>query len=115
GLYNLCNDRQGYGATRDGSFSELLVAEPRVLHRIPDGVPFESAAMTEPFAVAFNAIVERASVKTGDLVVVQGAVTIGILSMLMARLSGADTVVVLGTAVDEYRLSRARELGADHV
>lgn len=115
GLYNLCPTREGYGATRDGAFSELLLAEPRVLHRIPEGVSFESAAMTEPFAVAFNAVVERARVKTGDLVVVQGAGTIGILSMLMANLSGADTTVVLGTGIDGHRLSMARELGADHV
>ncbi len=114
GLYNLCQERQGYGATRDGAFSELLAAEPRVLHRIPEGVSFEAAAMTEPFAVAFNAVVERASVKTGDLVVVQGAGTIGILSMLMARLSGANTVVVLGTGIDGHRLSKALELGADY-
>ncbi|HRN28245.1 MAG TPA: zinc-binding dehydrogenase [Terrimesophilobacter sp.] len=71
--------------------------------------------MTEPFAVAFNAVVERARVKTGDLVVIQGAGTIGILSMLMAKLSGANTTVVLGTNIDEHRLAKASELGADHV
>lgn len=114
GRYNLCQEREGYGATRDGAFSELMIAEPRVLHRIPEGVPFESAAMTEPFAVAYNAIVERASVKPGDLVVIQGAGAIGILSMLMARLSGAGTIVVLGTAIDEHRLAMAHNLGADY-
>lgn len=115
GHYNLCPLREGYGAIRDGAFSELLVAEPRVLHRIPDNVPFESAAMAEPFAVAFNAVVERARVKTGDLVVIQGAGTIGILSLMMAKLSGAGTTVVLGTGIDGHRLERAHELGADHV
>jgi len=115
GLYNLCPSREGYGATRDGAFSELLSAEPRVLHRIPEGVSFDAAAMTEPFAVAFNAVVERARVKTGDLVVIQGAGTIGILSMMMAKLSGANTTVVLGTSIDKHRLARALELGADYV
>jgi alcohol dehydrogenase/L-iditol 2-dehydrogenase len=43
GRYNLCPAREGYGATRDGAFGELLVAEPRVLHRIPDNVSFEQA------------------------------------------------------------------------
>lgn len=114
GRYNLCPKRQGYGATRDGAFGELLLAEPRVLHRIPENVTFEQAALTEPFAVAYNALVERAPVLPGDLVVIQGIGAIGALSLQMARLRGAGTTVVLGTPVDEARLAKARGMGADH-
>jgi L-iditol 2-dehydrogenase len=114
GRYNLCPWREGYGATRDGAFSEYLRAEPRVLHRIPDGVDFEQAALTEPFAVAFNALVERGSVTPGDLVVIQGVGAIGSLALQVARLRGAGTVVVLGTAVDEHRLDLALTAGADY-
>lgn len=114
GRYNLCPYRQGYGATRDGAFAEMLLAEPRVLHRIPENVSFEQAALTEPFAVAFNALVERAEVTPGDLVVIQGAGAIGALCLQIARLRGAGTTVVLGTPVDEQRLRTARELGADY-
>lgn len=113
GRYNLCPSREGYGAIRDGAFGELLLAEPRVLHRIPDNLTFEQAAMTEPFAVAYNAIVERAPLVPGDLVVVQGIGAIGALSLQMARLRGAGTVVVLGTPVDALRLEKALALGAD--
>lgn len=113
GRYNLCPHRQGYGATRDGAFGELLLAEPRVLHRIPDNVTFEQAAMTEPFAVAYNAMVERAPLLPGDLVVIQGIGAIGALSLQMARLRGAGTIVVLGTPVDAHRLEKAIVLGAD--
>lgn len=113
GRYNLCPDREGYGAIRDGAFGELLLAEPRVLHRIPEGVSFEQAAMTEPFAVAYNALVERATVRPGDTVVIQGAGAIGALSMMIARLRGAGQIVVLGTPVDAGRLATLRELGAD--
>jgi L-iditol 2-dehydrogenase len=115
GRYNLCPSRQGYGLRRDGAMAEYVVAEPRVLHRIPDGVGFEAAAMCEPFAVAYNAVVERATVNPGELVVVQGAGAIGILTLQIARLRGAATVVVLGTDIDGYRLETARRLGADHV
>ena len=115
GRYNLCPHREGYGAVRDGAFGELLLAEPRVLHRIPDNVTFEHAAMTEPFAVAYNALVERASVNPGDLVVIQGIGAIGALSLQVARLRGAGTTVVLGTPVDALRLQKALDIGADHV
>lgn len=114
GRYNLCPQREGYGAKRDGAFGELLLAQPRVLHRIPDTVGFEQAAMTEPYAVAYTAVVERADINPGDLVVVQGAGTIGQLTAQMARLRGAGTVVMLGTAIDTARLATARELGVDH-
>jgi len=114
GRYNLCPSRQGYGLARDGAMAEYVVAEPRVLHRIPDGLSFGSAALTEPYAVAYNAVVERAGVKPGSLVVIQGAGTIGINALQVARLSGAATTVVLGTAVDGHRLATARQFGADH-
>jgi L-iditol 2-dehydrogenase len=115
GRYNLCPWREGYGATRDGAFSEYLRAEPRVLHRIPDGVSFEQAALTEPFAVAFNAVVERGNVNPGDLVVIQGVGAIGSLALQVARLRGAGTIVVLGTDIDGHRLEKALEGGADYV
>ncbi|HIY23298.1 MAG TPA: zinc-binding dehydrogenase [Candidatus Brachybacterium merdigallinarum] len=114
GRYNLCPHRQGYGAIRDGAFGELLLAEPRVLHHIPEGVSFEQAALTEPFAVAYNALVERATIRPGDTVVIQGAGAIGALSMMIARLQGAGQIIVLGTPVDSGRLATLREIGADH-
>ena len=114
GRYNLCPQREGYGAIRDGAFSELLLAEPRVLHKIPDNVPFEQACMTEPFAVAYTAIVERTEIKPGDIVVIQGAGTIGQLAAQMARLRGAGTIVMLGVTIDKARLEKAKELGVDY-
>lgn len=114
GRYNLCPHRQGYGAVRDGSFTELVVAEPRVLHRIPDGVGDDAAAMTEPYCVAYNAIVERAPLEPGETVVVQGVGPIGALCVQLARLRGAGTIVALGTDADTGRLETAAALGADH-
>ena len=115
GRYNLCPYREGYGLKRDGGMAEFVLAEPRVLHRIPDNVSFERASMTEPCAVAYNAVVERAKVSPGDLVVIQGVGAIGILSLQIAILSGAGSTVVLGTDVDANRLAKAAEMGADHV
>lgn len=115
GRYNLCPYREGFGNLRDGAFGEYLLAEPRVLHRIPDSVSFEEAALTEPFAVAFNALVERATVNPGDVVVIQGFGAIGALALQIAQLRGAGTTIVLGTNNDELRLQKAKQMGADHV
>lgn len=113
GRYNLCPWRQGYGAIRDGAFCDLVVAEPRVLHRIPEQVADEEAALTEPFAVAFHALVERTTVNPGDTVVVQGVGAIGACAIQVARLRGAATIVALGTDLDTVRLRGALAIGAD--
>lgn len=115
GRYNLCPHREGYGALRDGSMAEYVLAESRTLHRIPDDLQYDVAAMTEPSAVAFNALVERASISPGDVVVVQGVGAIGALAIQIARLRGASAVIALGTGADGARLDLAAAIGATKV
>lgn len=112
GSYNLCPHRLGYGALVDGAFTRYVVARPHILHHLPDNVPFEYAALTEPICVAYNALVEKTTIKPGDLVVIQGPGPIGIMALQVARLNGAGTLVVLGTDADTHRLEVAAELGA---
>ena len=114
GNYNLCPHRLGYGALADGAFTRYVAARPPILHRIPDNVPFEHAALTEPICVAYNALVEKTAMKPGDLVVIQGPGPIGIMALQIARLRGAGTLVVLGTDVDRHRMEVAVELGAHY-
>lgn len=115
GNYNLCPHRKGYGALFDGAFTRYVAARPQILHRIPENVPFEHAALTEPICVAYNALVEKTSMKPGDTVVIQGPGPIGIMALMVAKLRGASTTIVLGTDADEHRLEVAAILGATHV
>ncbi len=114
GDYNLCPERLGYGALIDGSMTNYVAARPQILHRMPEGLSFEYAALTEPVCVAMNALVEKTTIKPGDLTVIQGPGPIGIMALQVARLRGAGPIVVLGTDVDEHRLEVASELGADY-
>ena len=114
GNYNMCPNRLGYGALADGAFTRYVTARPQILHHVPENVPFEHAALTEPICVAYNALVEKTQMKPGDLVVIQGPGPIGIMALQVARLRGAGTLVVLGTDVDADRLAVAAELGADY-
>lgn len=115
GNYNLCPHRKGYGNQIDGSMTRWVAARPQILHRIPENVTFEQAALTEPFCVAYNALVEKTSpIKPGELVVIQGVGAIGMNALQIARLRGAGTLVALGTDIDAQRLQVAAELGADY-
>ena len=111
GDYNLCPERKGFGYGINGGMADYVCVPERCLHPIPDTLPFERAALTEPCCVGYNAVAVKSNVKPGDIVVILGPGPIGLLCAEMARLSGAGTLIVTGTAQDESRLAAARELG----
>jgi 2-desacetyl-2-hydroxyethyl bacteriochlorophyllide A dehydrogenase len=97
----------------EGAFTEhLLVRDARVgdsLLPIPDDLPYEIAALTEPLAVALHGV-NRAQAKAGDKVVVFGCGPIGLGMVLWLVDRGVTDVVALDLASE--RLARAKALGA---
>ncbi len=103
GLYNLDKDRKGFGYGVNGAMTKFVKVPSRCLHRVPDGVPIENAALTEPCCVAYNAVINNASIKPGDRVLVLGPGPIGILCGIFAKMAGADTAIK-GLVSDSSRL-----------
>jgi L-iditol 2-dehydrogenase len=112
GLYNLDPNRLGFGAGVNGAMTKFVKVPERILHRIPHQLPFETAALTEPCCVAYNATCGNARINPGDAVAVIGPGPIGLLCALMAKVAGAGDLVVIGTPGDARRLEVAKELGA---
>lgn len=115
GLYNLDPGRLGFGYGVDGAMAPYVKVPGRCLHHVPGALAIERAALTEPCCVAYNAVCVNSRVQPGDSVAVIGPGPIGLLCAMMARLSGAGHLVVVGTAVDAKRLEVAVQLGADTV
>lgn len=115
GQYNVCPQRKGFGYGVNGAMTTYVVARKELLHRIPDGVSFEEAALTEPAAVAYNAVVEKSHPRPGDLAVVIGPGPIGLMALQVVRMFTPAHVIVVGLARDEARLELARHLGADQI
>ena len=113
GQYNLCPNRLGFGYGLDGAMADYVRVPSRCLHHVPDHVPFEDAAMTEPGCVACNAVIELSRIDPGDTVVVMGPGTIGLMVLQMCRLSSPGKLVLVGTSRDTDRLAVGRALGAD--
>ena len=114
GRINLCDDRRVLGVScgeyrRDGAFAELAAVPQRILHRLPDGVSFVHAAMTEPLAVAFHAV-RRLPIAFDAAAVVVGAGMIGLLAL--QALAQAGCRVVAAVDIDARRRGRALALGA---
>src|SRR6056297_428092 len=81
GRYNLSDNRQVMGVSpkefkRHGAFADLVAVPQHILHKIPDGVSFNEAAMVEPIAVAAHAI-NVSGLKPGDSAVVVGTGMVG--------------------------------------
>lgn len=112
GRYNMCSKRLAYGVNLNGGFTKYVAVREEVVHRLPDNVSFIAGALTEPLACCVHAIVERAEVSVGDIIVVSGPGPIGILAAQVAKSAGA-TVVIYGTSRDKKRLSLAARIGID--
>lgn len=100
---------QGIGQTLQGGFAEQLAAPPSSLHRIPDAVSIEHAALTEPLAVAIHGL--RLAHAGAEPAVVFGLGPIGLLTLAALRARGATPLV----GVDPVAIRRdlAIALGAD--
>jgi alcohol dehydrogenase/L-iditol 2-dehydrogenase len=113
GLYNLDPNRLGFGYGVDGAMTHFVKVPERCLHAIPATLGFDTAALTEPCCVAYNAVCVNSDIKPGDTVAVIGPGPIGLLCAMMAKISGAGHLAVIGIPADAGRLDVARKLGAD--
>jgi L-iditol 2-dehydrogenase len=114
GNYNLCLARLTVGYWVNGGFAKYCVVPERIVHKLPDNVDYILGALSEPLSCCVHGVVEKTHVSMGDLVAITGPGAIGLLSLQLAKASGAR-VAILGISKDEHRLNLARELGADVV
>ena len=110
GHYNLCPDVKFLATPPyDGCLMEYMTHPAEFTYKSPDNMTLEQGALVEPMAIGMNAAL-TGHVKTGDHVVVLGAGTIGLVTMLAAKASGAASVIVTDTI--PLRRETALKLGA---
>ena len=114
GQYNLDPTRKGFGYGVDGAMTKYVRVPARCLHLVPENLPLEKAALTEPCCVAYSAVVDKVRIKPGDRIVVIGPGPIGLLCAAMAKLQGG-MVAVAGLEQDEARLEIAKQYGCETI
>jgi len=116
GNIHVCPHKRSIGWGIDGAFADYIKMPSNLLHKIPDNVSYEEATLSEPTAIVVNCILLTAGIRAGDIVVVEGAGTIGLLSGMVAKAAGAERVIVTGIEQDEeLRLKTAKRLGLDTI
>lgn len=114
GHHQICPARKAQGIHINGGFAEYAACRGSNVYKIPDGISFAEAALMEPVTVCVHAILEQSPVQPGDVVLVTGPGSIGIISAMIARASGAQ-VILAGVGKDAKRLEIAKSLGIQRV
>ena len=112
GLGNLCPNAKPISYDFDGGFADRLAIPPLALAggnviKVPDSVPDEAAALSEPLSCVINAQ-ELAGVKAGARILIIGGGPLGALHALVAKAAGAQEVMIVQRS--EPRLSLLRRL-----
>ncbi len=115
GDINLCDNRRVLGVScgdyrRHGAFAEYVAVPQHILYRLPEGLPFQRAAMVEALSIAFHAV-HRTPLALNDSAVVIGAGMIGQLVIQSLRRAGCGCI--LAVDIDQDKLDLACKLGAD--
>jgi len=110
GDYYVCRQKVVLGTTNwSGAFGEYVVAPEAIVHPLPEEMSFEEGALVEPLAVGLHAV-RQSSVRLGSSVVVIGAGTIGLATIVCARAQGAGKIVAAD--VLDFNLKVAARMGA---
>lgn len=115
-----CASRRVYGITDSaneglfGGWAQAIYLEPGVaMAHLPDSVEFDDYIGGGCGLLTAVHIAERAEIRLGDAVVVQGTGAVGLSAVALARLAGASPIVAIGAPGS--RLQLARQMGATTV
>ena len=88
-----------------GGFATYTKTRQQQLHKLPSGLSYEEAALTEPTAVALHAV-RVSGMRTGDAVAVLGLGAIGQLVARLVKVSGARAVYASETSKSRIKLAK---------
>lgn len=109
GAYHRCLDRRETGIMGlGGGLTELMTFPSASAHAVPSGIGLEDAALVEPTAVAYRAIL-RLAPQNGSSVLIVGGGTLGYLAAAVLKNCFAMDVAV--AASRETSLNRLRAIG----
>ncbi len=107
GFKHICRNLKFIGIDSPGAMQQYWNVPAFTLHKLPNDIDMQLAALVEPLAVACHDV-RRARLKKGETAVVLGGGPIGLLVALVARHTGARVIVC---EVNPERKALALDLG----
>jgi L-iditol 2-dehydrogenase len=108
---NLCDDL----LFNNGAYAEFIRIPERIVSKntfiVPENVPLEQAALTEPLACAVHGF-EDSRPRKGDIIAIIGGGPLGLMILHVAALAGYETIALVR---HDGQAEAARQLGATHV
>lgn len=95
-----------------GGFAEFMAVKRLGIHPLQESLTHEQGAMVEPVAVGVHAC-RYGDIKPGEVVLVLGAGTIGLLSLAVAKVFGAERAYIV--AKYDVQVQMAEAMGADGI
>ena len=105
-----CEHLFALGVNVNGGFAEYAVCPETQCFKVREDISFDEAAMAEPLACVIHGI-DQAQIRPGQVVLVIGGGTIGLMMVQMARICGASTVILSEPV--KMRRKIGMEVGAD--
>jgi len=90
----LCSSLGFHGLAGGGGFSEYTTFLSKFVHKIPDTLSYEKAALIEPMSVALHSL-RVGSFEIGQSAIVTGAGPIGLATIECLKTAGAKLVIVI--------------------
>jgi NADPH:quinone reductase-like Zn-dependent oxidoreductase len=114
GRDNECKDFTVLGVVTPGVSAEYVKVPAANIFKKPAGLSFEEAAGTGiTYLTSWNSLVLKAKIRQGDTVLIHAAGSgVGTALIQVAKLFNATVVTTVG---DDWKIQKAKDLGADHV
>ncbi|MER9681173.1 zinc-dependent alcohol dehydrogenase family protein [Mesorhizobium sp. M0184] len=109
GRVNLCGNLRAIGIHRDGGFAEYLVLPQKQAFVLPGDLKPTHGAFCEPLGCCLHGV-DLAAIKPGSSVAVLGGGVIGLLTVQLAKLAGATTIIL--STRQASRRALAEQFGA---
>lgn len=92
-----------------GAYAQYLKCDTSELHKVPEGMPSDLAALIEPVAVSLRGV-RRSGISPGMSAAIIGAGPIGLFALMILKARGVDKIVV--SEPGERRRNFAAKVGA---
>ncbi|OCG02167.1 zinc-dependent dehydrogenase [Gilliamella sp. wkB112] len=114
GHYTICEQFRTNNIDPGGFAEFIRIPElhlKHLTHKVSDNISDEEATLIEPIACCLHGL-KQADIRANDSVLIMGAGTIGILHAQLAKIKGANKVII--SDISEHKLQKALKVGCDY-